>query len=74
MAYIKEYWNDKEKRATLAVNHTNLMESIYKNEIEKCVTDTIVYDINFTNQKALTIFLICICQFSSSLGVAFVNI
>lgn len=43
MAYIKEYWNDKEKRAEQAKRHTKMMEEQYSNEINKSARDTMYY-------------------------------
>ena len=43
MAYIKEYWNDKEKRAKVAKEHTELMEEKYGQDICECVDLTRIY-------------------------------
>ena len=56
MAYIKEYWNNKEERAKKAKTHTRVMNDTYKDEIQKCIEDTVVYDVNFScNKKKLSI-------------------
>lgn len=43
MAYIKEYWNDKEKCADQAKIHTAKMEKEYGELIRKSIRDTIMY-------------------------------
>ena len=47
MAYIKEYWTDKEKRAEIARKHTTEMTKEYDELIKNSIKDTSVYDINF---------------------------
>lgn len=47
MAYIKEYWTDKEKRAEQARIHTENMEQEYGDIIKKSVRDTIQYSPEF---------------------------
>lgn len=47
MAYIKEYWDGKEKRAEQAVLHTREMEKVYGAEIQNAIEHTIVYDVDF---------------------------
>lgn len=47
MAYIKEYWDGKEKRAEQAVLHTREMEKAYGTEIQNAIEHTIVYDVDF---------------------------
>lgn len=47
MAYVKEYWNEKEKKAQQAVSHTEEMEKNYGPEIQSAIRDTIVYDVDF---------------------------
>lgn len=52
MAYIREYWTDKEKRATLAQEHTDRMEREYGERIKQSVRDTIMYYPDFScNRK-----------------------
>ncbi len=48
MAYIKEYWSDKEKRAEQAKEHTKEMQEKYGNGgIAKAVENTKIYDTDF---------------------------
>lgn len=54
MAYIKEYWNDKEKRAQQAVRHTEEMEKVYGEEIRDAIEHTVVYDIDFVCSREYT--------------------
>ena len=42
----KKYWVNKEERAGLALAHTKEMEDLYKNEIEDCINETLVYSAN----------------------------
>ena len=42
----KKYWVNKEERAGLALAHTKEMEDLYKNEIEDCINETLVYNAN----------------------------
>ena len=42
----KKYWVNKEERARLALAHTKEMEDLYKNEIEDCINETLVYNAN----------------------------
>ena len=42
----KKYWVNKEERARLALAHTKEMEDLYKNEIEDCINETLVYNTN----------------------------
>jgi len=51
MAYIKEYWSDKEKRAEQAKKHTKEMEQIYGGKIKDAIENTTVYDIDFKSSK-----------------------
>lgn len=44
MAYIKEYWVNKEERAQQAKTHTERMERKYKNEINDSVKRSVTYD------------------------------
>ena len=43
MAYIKEYWTGKEKRAEQARKHIEQMETKYHKEIQESARDTIYY-------------------------------
>lgn len=54
MAYIKEYWIDKEKRAEQARKHTEQIEYMYHKEIRKSVRDTIYYYPAFECLKTIT--------------------
>lgn len=47
MAYIKEYWTDKEKRAEQAREHTKKMTEKYKKDIEIAIRRTSIYKTNF---------------------------
>lgn len=48
MAYnTKQYWVDKDKRAKVALAHTQYMEENYADEIEECVSETVEYDPDF---------------------------
>lgn len=51
MAYIKEYWNDKEKRTEKAKKHTAKMAKLYEKEIKNSIGNTIRYDENFIYKK-----------------------
>ena len=52
MAYIKEYWNDKGKRAEQAKRHTEEMKERFGNDlIPYSVKRTKVYDTDFTCQR-----------------------
>lgn len=44
MAYIKEYWNDKESRAKKAQEHSAEMLKTYKDDIKSAVKATKIYD------------------------------
>lgn len=46
MAYIKEYWTDKEKRAEQAKKHTKKMEADWGEVIKESIEDTICYSPN----------------------------
>ncbi len=43
MAYIKEYWNDKEGRAKLAQTHTEQMAALFKEPIADSIKATKIY-------------------------------
>ena len=47
MAYIKEYWNEKEGRAEQAKKHTEEMERIYGKEIKESIRNTVFYLVKF---------------------------
>lgn len=51
MAYIKEYWTDKEKRAKTARDHSEKMAKKYREQIEACIKETIIYDPSFYSTK-----------------------
>lgn len=53
MVYIKEYWNDKEKRAEIARKHTKEMKVKYEDEIASSVKRTEIYDTEFKCRKAV---------------------
>lgn len=54
MAYIKEYWNDKGKRAEQAKIHTKEMEERFgKDLIPFSANKTRVYDTNFMSRRQL---------------------
>lgn len=44
MAYIREYWNNKEQRSAIAIKHTEDMQGKYQAEILFSVGQTILYD------------------------------
>ena len=46
MAYIKEYWQNKEQRATIARKHTKEMQNIYGRCIQTAISATKIYDNN----------------------------
>ena len=47
MAYIKEYWDNKEERARQARKHTKEMAEKYSKEIEESVKNTRIYNPTF---------------------------
>lgn len=51
MAFIRENWNDKEKRAEQAKKHTEEMEQVYGEEIKASVSGTVIYDVDFQSSK-----------------------
>lgn len=51
MAYIKEYWANKEARAEQARKHTKEMQDKYGNDIVNSTKNTKIYDINFVCDK-----------------------
>lgn len=55
MAYVKHYWNDKEKRADRAKKWTQLMERRYQKEIEGSANRTMEYSGPFSDDIALSL-------------------
>ena len=51
MAYIREYWEDKQTRAKNAANHTARMNSLYETEIQNSYENTKIYDTSFVCKK-----------------------
>lgn len=47
MAYIKQYWENKDDRRTKAIAHTKEMQNRYANEISTSIANTKVYDTDF---------------------------
>ena len=47
MAYIKQYWENKDDRKTKAIAHTKEMQDRYANEISASIANTKVYDTDF---------------------------
>ena len=64
----KKYWVNKEERARLALAHTKEMEDLYKNEIEDCINETLVYN---ANSKRLNDKQIIIVDEIDSVGAIF---
>ena len=53
MAYIKEYWTNKDTRAEQARKHTKEMQNKYIDNITSSISNTKIYDVNFAcNKKA----------------------
>lgn len=57
MAYIKEYWENKENLASKAYQHTIEMKNKYLSEIESSILNTKIYDTknvlaNMTNDQS----------------------
>lgn len=46
MAYIKQYWQNKEQRATIAREHTKEMRNKYGRCIQTSILGTKIYDTN----------------------------
>ena len=44
MTYIKEYWNNKEKRAEMARKHTKEMQEKYSRSIQTSISGTKIYN------------------------------
>lgn len=53
MAYIKEYWNNKEERAKQAKKHTKEMEEKYFTNIAKSIKNTKIYDTDYKCYKSV---------------------
>lgn len=51
MAYVKEYWTDRDKRAEKAKEHTEKMEREYGDLIQASIWDTIDYSPYFVCYK-----------------------
>lgn len=47
MAYIEEYWLEKEKMAEQARRHTEKMERMYSEKIKESVKSAVIYDVDF---------------------------
>lgn len=54
MAYVKEYWSEKDKKAEQAVSHTKEMEKVYGKEIRDAIEHTAVYDVDFVCNREYT--------------------
>ena len=50
MAYIKEYWQNKEQRATIAREHTKEMQNKYCRCIQTAISATKIYDTDSFNR------------------------
>ena len=70
-AYIKEYWDDKEKRAKQAQKHTEKMEEFFSSFIIKSVRDTIYYFPQFECKKKLNKDMNIIVDDIDSVGAIF---
>lgn len=46
MTYIKEYWNNKEKRAEMARKHTKEMQEKYNRSIQTSISGTKIYNVD----------------------------
>lgn len=51
MVNTREYWVDKDNRAKVAREHTKEMSSKYKDEIDKSIQGTKIYDVGFCCDK-----------------------
>ena len=51
MAYIKQYWENKDDRKTKAIAHTKEMQDRYANEISASIANTKVYDTDFLFER-----------------------
>lgn len=50
MAYIKDYWNNKDQRAKVAREHTKEMENKYGRAIYTSISGSKIYDTDFTTK------------------------
>ena len=46
MTYIKEYWNNKQKRAEMARKHTKEMQEKYSRSIQTSISGTKIYNVD----------------------------
>lgn len=55
------YWDNKEKLKKQAISHTSYVQDIYKNKIEQCMNDSIIYGVNFNcnrrNEQPMSIII-----------------
>lgn len=51
MAYIKDYWTNKESRAEQSRQHTRDMQELHKDAIEASIANTKIYHTNFECYK-----------------------
>lgn len=51
MAYIEEYWLEKEKMAEQAGRHTEEMERVYSEKIKESVKSSVIYDVDFQSNS-----------------------
>ncbi len=51
---IDKHWNNKEKRAEIAKNHTQEFAKKYIHEIAQCGIDTVMYNTDFIYKRILT--------------------
>lgn len=51
MAYIKDYWINKEKRAEKAEKHTKIMKELYASDIDLAIKKTRIYSTDFKCNK-----------------------
>lgn len=71
MAYIKEYWTDKEKRAEQAQKHTEKMEECFGEFIRNSIRDTIYYFPQFECKKKIEKDMNIIIDNIDSVGAIF---
>ena len=70
-AYIKEYWDEKEKRAKQAQKHTEKMEKYFGEFINKSTRDTIYYFPQFECKKKIEKDMKIIVDDIDSVGAIF---